>query len=716
MLPFSTSPLALWLAGLSILAPVLVRSGERDAVRFARDVRPILSNKCFACHGPDARHRKAKLRLDRPNRAVVPGKPDASDLMQRVTNDDPRERMPPASSHKTLSAKEIGLLRQWIHGGGRYEAHWSLTVPRRAPEPTVRRRAWVRNFVDRWVLAALERNNVAPASAVDSTTLLRRVYFDLVGLPPTPEQVAAFRTSTDPDSFGKVVDRLLASKEHAERLASWWLDLVRYADTVGYHGDQEQHIAPYRDWVLHALHDNMRFDRFTELQLAGDLQDSPSESDLVATGYNRLLQTTHEGGAQAKEYLAIYAADRVRNFGAVWLGQTTGCARCHDHKFDPLTTKDFYALAAFFADIEEKGDFHGSPNTSPTTRPPELTLRDGSGRRTLITRARKPPRTVRVLARGNWLDDSGEIVAPRVPGYLPPLATHPRGRATRRDLARWLFQPDHPLTARVVVNRLWAMLFGKGLSARLEDLGSQGEWPVHGALLDALAVEFRESGWNLRHMIRLLVTSATYRQSARPRPELASQSSAARRLGRQRRWRLPAEAVRDTALAVSGLLVRQFGGRSVKPYQPAGYYRNLNFPKRTYRAEQGKQLWRRGVYVHWQRQFLHPMLRAFDAPTREECCAERPCSNTPQQALTLLNSRTFAKAAHALADRLIREREGDDARIRRGFELATSRAPTEREARVLRELLAKQDRADERAAWWPIARVLLNLAETYRRP
>lgn len=758
---------------------------EQDsaALRFARDIRPILSDNCFACHGPDAAKRRAKLRLDEPNHAVLERGERPSLLVERITHADPDERMPPAESHKSLTAVEIARLRRWSASGASYARHWALEPPRRARPPVTTGDSWSRNFVDRWVRARLAKERVEPSRAADRRTLIRRVYFDLTGLPPTPEEIRRALEDPAEDAYEQLVDRLLASREHAERMASWWLDLVRYADTVGYHGDQEQSISPYRDWVLHALHDNMPFDRFTELQLAGDLQENATDSDRVASGYNRLLQTTHEGGAQAKEYLAIYNADRVRNFGAVWLGQTTGCAQCHDHKFDPITTRDFYALGAFFADIEEKGDFAGSPNSNPTTRPPELLLIDDAGRvelariddmiakqraiggkawrknkavlrevqalqkrrkrveargrRTMITKARETPREIRVLPRGNWLDDSGEIVEPTTPAYLPRLEVEAGRRASRRDLARWLFRADHPLTARVVVNRLFALTFGNGISAYLEDLGSQGEWPVHPELLDSLAVEFRESDWNLRHVLRLLVTSTAYRQSSKPRPELADRDPDNRWLARQSTWRLPAEAVRDTALSISGLLVKEFGGPSIKPFQPAGYYRHLNFPPRKYRQDTSKQQWRRGVYVHWQRQFLHPMLRAFDAPTREECCSQRPRSNTPQAALTLLNDRSFTEAARALAKRMMHERSSDSARIRRGFELATARTPSEAESRALYDLLAKHrqdhardpaaaqkiaangrmtsEQAVELASWWAVARVLLNLSETYRR-
>ena len=813
-----TLRVAMSLAVMLAAAPLVAQ--RNDTPRYARDVRPILAKNCFACHGFDAAHRKADLRLDvrekavnerwprkgqgaKRRAAIVPGNAAKSLLIELVESSEPRKRMPPPSAHEALSSSQIDVLRRWIDAGAKYEAHWAYRplVARKAPRSR-KGDAWSRSYVDAWIFERLTREGVAPSRLADAVTLVRRLYLDLTGLAPTPQEVDAFVRDQgagrpgEPNAqaardaaYGRLVDRLLASKEHAERLASWWLDLVRYADTVGYHGDQEHRISPYRDWVLEALYADMPFDRFTELQLAGDLQPNASEGDRVASGYNRLLQTTHEGGAQPKEYLAIYAADRVRNFGSVWLAHTTGCAQCHDHKYDPISTKDFYELAAFFADIEEVGDFKGSPNSTPTTRPPEILLIDDAsraelvrldaaikarrkaagknwrkdqklrqlqnqrrrvearGRWTMITRARKTPRTTRLLARGNWLDESGEIVQPRAPQFLPQIAKS--DRATRRDLARWLFRSDNPLPARVVVNRLWQLLFGRGLAPALDDFGVQGGLPSHPELLDALAIEFRESGWSLRRVIRRIVTSSSYRQASLPRSELADRDPANTLVARQGRWRLPAEAVRDHALAVSGLLVRQFGGASVKPYQPAGYYRHLNFPPRRYRVHKDARQWRRGVYVHWQRQFLHPMLKAFDAPTREECCAERSRSNTPQAALTLLNDPTFVEAARGLGQRLLDyatppETDPDRARLVHAWRLATARTPIARELQTLTKLLHKRrrefaanpsaakallevgfsaaragqnvgDSVSESAAWTSVARVVLNLAETYAR-
>jgi hypothetical protein len=769
----------------SAFLPIVVLAGASHAqtIEFNRDVRPILSENCFACHGPDKNHRKAKLRLDvatsalaeREGRfAIKPGQPDRSELVRRINAVGSKDLMPPGKSHKKLTSAEIEQLTKWIAQGAEYERHWSFTPPRARKLPVVRDAEWCRNLVDFWVLSRLDREGLRPTEEANRSTLLRRVTFDITGLPPTPEEIDAFVSDRRADAFERVVDRLLGSKHYGERMAIYWLDLVRFADTVGYHGDQVHAIAPYRDWVIDAFNANMRFDQFTVEQLAGDLLPNATTAQKVATGYNRLLQTTHEGGAQAKEYLAIYAADRVRNFGSVWLGGTIGCAQCHDHKFDPYKAKDFYSLAAFFADVKELGDFKGSPNRNPTTRPPELLILSATdqkeldavdraikalhrgdkkerqvlqrkrkavaarGRRTMITVA-TTPRTTRVLPRGNWLDATGEIVQPAVPHFLRQIDTGGR-RATRLDLARWLVSSDNPKTARVFVNRLWYLFFGKGLSSRLMDLGAQGEWPVHPELLDSLAREFMRSGWDIQHIVRLIVTSSAYRQSSTTTATRRERDPQNRLVARQSRWRLPAEMIRDNALSVSGLLVRSIGGDSVKPYQPAGYYGHLNFPQRTYRQHADQRQWRRGVYMHWQRQFLHPALLAFDAPTREECTAERAVSNTPQAALTLLNDPTFVEAARAFGARMFREAKDDESRLIRGFRLATSRRPRAVELDPLRSLLRRHRRAyradpaaahklasvglspvprdidvAELAAWTSIARVLLNLSETTNR-
>ena len=792
-------------------------------IDFNRDVRPILSDKCFFCHGPDENERAADLRLDvadEANRVIVPGKPGESELIARVMDiDDP---MPPKESHKELNAREVELLSQWVSEGGQFDEPWAYVAPVQVDVPTVANQDWPINWIDQFVLKKLESEELLPSPDADAVTLVRRLSFDLTGLPPSSQTIDAFVQGRL--NYDDLVDDLISSHHFGERMAVYWLDLVRYADTVGYHGDQDQRISPYRDYVIRSFNQNLPFDQFTREQLAGDLLDRPTKWQKVASGYNRLLQTSHEGGIQAKEYNAIYAADRIRNLSAVWMGATLGCAQCHDHKYDPYTIRDHYALSAFFADIL---DVNYSGNSLPTNRPPEmdflsdeleaelasiakqlrelvgkeawtkiqsmlsdrerlmesipkekeaaknqkdeldtldrriLTLIPASNRddwkhfrsrqaeirrktrQTMITVA-KTPREIRVLPRGNWQDDSGDIVTAAVPEFLGKISRPQGERATRLDLANWLTDSNQGvggLTARVFANRFWYLFFGTGISRSLSDFGGQGEPPANPELLDNLAIAFYESGWDVKTLVRLLVTSHAYRQTSVATAELLRRDPSNQLVARQSRFRLPAEMIRDNALAVSGLLVDELGGSSVKPYQPDGYYRHLNFPKRKYAANDDSNQWRRGVYVHWQRMFLHPMMKAMDAPSREECTAQRPQSNTPNAALVLLNDPTFIEAARALASNVITE-AGDsfDERIRFAYLQVLSRSPDPIEIEAMASLLATTrngylgdvEAANELleignltggtaiepvelATWTAVARALLNMSETITR-
>ena len=722
----------------------LLLGGTAQAIDFNRDVRPILSDKCFFCHGFDEHERKADLRLDTAEGAAEVLASQAgkqSEFLYRIVTDDEDDLMPPADSHKQLNKGEIDILKQWLAEGAVYEEPWAYVSPEKSSIPAVADTKWPINWVDHHVLARLEVEALKPSPDADLVTLVRRLHFDLTGLPPEPARIDAFVAQVEASGMDRAVeklaDELLASPHFGERMAIYWLDLVRFADTVGYHGDQVQPISPYRDYVIDSFNKNLPFNQFTLEQLAGDLLPKPTLQQKVASGYNRLLQTSHEEGIQAKEYNAIYAADRVRNVSAVWMGATVGCAQCHDHKYDPYSIVDHYSMAAFFADIHDEG-FSGDFN--PTSRPPEMKLPDG--RSTMITVA-KSPREMRVLPRGDWLDESGEVVHPAVPAFLPQIEKDDI-RATRLDLASWLCDADDGvggLTARVMANRFWYLFFGTGISRSLSDFGGQGEAPANGPLLDALAVEFTDSGWDVKALVRLLVTSRSYRQSSLASPEMMERDPHNQLIDRQSRYRLPAELVRDTVLKTSGLLVQDVGGPSVRPYQPEGYYRHLNFPKRGYQSDVGDAQWRRGLYVHWQRQFLHPMLKSMDAPSREECTAERPRSNTPTAALTLLNDPTFLEAARAFAVRVVAEGgKTDGERLDFACREALGRLPDETEKAILRQLFSEtkagfsgdpQGARDflsvgqsapasgsdpiELAAWASVARSLFNLGETITR-
>ena len=1058
------------------LIACLALAAAAEPVKFNRDIRPIMSDTCFRCHGPDKRARMAGMRLDRREEAlkptasgaipIVPGDADKSAIVQRIFANDPARRMPPKYAEKTLTDAQKETIRRWVAEGAVYEGHWAYQPVKRPPVPEVAdAKAPIRNPIDNFIQARLAREGLTPSPEADRRTLLRRVTLDLTGIPPTPQEADAFLNDRSPDAYDKVVDRLLASPAYAEMRAMHWLDAVRFADSAGFHGDNLWPTWPYRDYVLRAFRDNKPFDQFTREQLAGDLLPNATREQEVAAAYNRLNRASAEGGLQPNEYLAKYGADRVRTLSTVWLGSTMGCAECHDHKFDPFTNKDFYAMKAFFADIRETGlipdrgrgawgekltlpteeqahrlaaldeqitavrrgldaragqlkkerwgwedrllpDFeagklawryqrpvaattangatltiyndervdsnfylHGSLNSErkrgeglivasgpnpdnetytvtlkpgegawtalgldvfqdeslPGTRfargadrfvltevdaeltepggaarklsfvlatsgglgervenppmaaidgdpktgwgvtiieeynpflalrfaeplhtstdsvvtvrlhhdsdlrhatigrfrlalsaatyawpengesaaktdaspadNPALTLTVAAGRglppdlpkilrrqedersaeqkdavldffefsmpelqpayvrlaqlrserdllyaaipRVVLTEATRP-RITRILPRANWMDETHEIVEPAVPAFLAKLETDGR-RATRLDLANWIVSPQNPLTARAYVNRLWREFFGTGLSKVLEDLGSQGEWPVNPELLDWLAAEFMHD-WDMRRIVRTIVTSHTYRQSSMSTAQIDERDPDNRLLARQNRYRVDAEIVHDIALSVSGLLVEQFGGPSVRPYEPEGYLAAMNFPKREYSASRGTDLYRRALYTEWQRTFLHPTLLTFDAPTREECTVNRVSSNTPLQSLDLMNDPIFVESARVFAENIVRQGGAAfDRQLDWAFERAMNRAPGAVERQILKDLYRKNldrfraspesaadlmsvgaapqagDPKPETAAMTLVARAILNLHETITR-
>lgn len=1034
-----------------VLASPAIGQAAAAGIRYNRDIRPILSDKCFFCHGPDPKHREGDLRLDireeaLKSKAFIPGRPDESELIHRIITDDEDDLMPPPDSKKELSDREKALLRQWIAEGAEYEPHWAYTPLVKPPVPGPK--AATAAPIDAFIRAELAEKGIAPSPEADARTLIRRVSLDLTGLPPSPELLqrhldATGRSFASPRAYESLVDELLRSPHFGERWAVWWLDAVRFADTVGFHGDQNQRIFPYRDYVINAFNSNKRFDQFTIEQIAGDLLPNPTQEQLVATGFNRLNMMTREGGAQPKEYLAKYQADRVRTIGSAWLGSGMTCCECHDHKYDPLTMRDFYSLAAFFADVKQWGvyaDYGYTPNpelkgwsndhpfppeievespflkqrlaklekqmagvalatlkrepaavvdkwrasvsaflqqnpTGWSTPPPQvrtqsatppkkaaakpvtrtkdtarrapvddsratvqpdgriliaargaqattITFRPGATRVaavriellpdaahkgtielngtrsgmivtprfslkkqaartaadlalfhadadakeprfsgteqlpgvstgwktsiakagqpqtsvwlldrpadlsegdtlsvmlpshaagcmrvslsaatpldpfaqdwapalmrnlksgvsdastaqmfllqecpdrelrdswkslfaqalacsrgrawTQVTVALKEPLTIRLLPRGNWQDESGPVMQPATLGIIPSLAGVEGRRQNRIDFARWLCSRENPLTPRAFVNRLWKQFFGNALSNVVDDLGAQGEPPSHPELLDWLAADFRDNGWDFKRLVQTIVVSASYRQESKARPELKDIDPQNRLLGFQNPRRLDAEFVRDNALFIAGILNLDIGGPSVKPYQPANYYENLQFPNRDYIADTDERQWRRGLYMHWQRTFLHPMLANFDAPARDEAACTRNVSNTPQQALTLLNDPSFVEAAKMLAgDVLSHPSAGsDESRLEFVFRRALARFPKDREKQSLVAFLgtqrsafrsspgdaqkllaiglkpAPQGDAAELAAWTSLCRVVLNLHETITR-
>ena len=721
-----------------------------ESVRFDRDVRPILSENCFECHGPDAAKRKADLRLDAGvlgQAVVVAGKPGESELFQRITHADPTERMPPQKSSRALTESEVITIRRWIEQGAQWEKHWAFIPLKRPAVPATRNSAWPRGAIDRFILAKLQRAGLKPSPAADRETLLRRVAFDLTGLSPTPSEIDAFLADTSPRAYEVVVDRLLASPRYGERMAIDWLDAARYADSHGYSLDRRRVMWPWRDWVIAAFNDNMPFDQFATEQLAGDLLPGATLAQKVATGFNRNHSIQSEGGVINEEYRVETVVDRVETTTAVFLGLTFGCARCHDHKYDPISQREFYEFYALFNNVPETAHVGNSDKQadkpfvkvpSPAQRwqmdrqraeiaalekKPEVEPQLKAARKAfdalgqevptaMVMGEKSPPRRTFILSRGQY-DQPGEV---EVRAGLPAaLGQWPEGAPRNRlGLARWLVSRANPLTARVTVNRLWQMHFGTGIVKSSEDFGAQGEWPSHPALLDWLADEFVRSGWNRKAMQKRIVMSATYRQSSRVNPALLDADPANRLLARGARFRLPAEMIRDHALSAGGLLVGWLGGESVRPYQPPGLWDDVvyeNVPR--FVQDHGEKLYRRSLYTYWKRSVPPPNMQAFDAPSREVCVLTRAKTNTPLAALVLMNDPTFVEASRKLAGRVLRDGGVTaESRLTLLHRLVCGRRPTEQELGLLSGALAELQtsfRAEPAAA-----KRLLEVGETPR--
>ena len=692
-------------------------SGDAPRLAYDRDVRPILAEYCFACHGPDSAARQADLRLDRREDAVaagviVPGKPQESQLVRRVYATTEDEVMPPPSTHKALTPSQQSMLSEWVEAGADYEPHWSLVPSRRPEVPQVNDTAWPRNPIDAFVLAALEARQLAPSPEADRATLVRRLSLDLTGLPPDPDMAAAFVADPAPDAYERLVDSLMLSPDYAERRAQDWLDLARYADTRGYADDKPDHYWPYRDWVVAAIARNQPFDQFTIEQLAGDMLPGSTPEQQIATMFHRQAPQAKGNTYPVEEYRLKGVVDRVNTTGAVWLGLTVACAECHDHKFDPISQVDYYRLLAVFNSIEHGGEgfAQGGPSM-PWVSP------GGETFDVPVMRERREPRETFVHVRGDFLQ-RGELVTPGVPTvFADPAVEQPTNRL---EFARWLVSGRQPLVARVVVNRFWQYAFGHGLVRTPADFGLRGESPTHPELLDWLASEFVSSGWDTRSLHRLIVTSATYRQAGRRAEAAARIDPDNRLLGWMPRVRLPAEQIRDQALAVGGLLERSNGGPGVFPPQPGGYWEDRDLPG-TWQTSSGDDLHRKSLFIYRRRMALHPTLELLDGPARTVCTVRRPVSNLPTQALVTLNDPIFVEAAEAFAERILREASADDgARIDYAFAVSLSRAPTKAERLRFLDFVATFNvnaaTADPRRVWTSVATVLLNLDETLVRP
>ncbi len=700
--------LAILMCVSSISAEPKVEGKPLTPVDFAREIQPILQDRCFSCHG--TKKQEAGLRLDIRRRAylggdtgpaIVPGSSMTSELIRRISTADETQRMPP--DEEPLPAEQIALLRRWVDqkapwpdalaGKESFDDHWSFRGIQRPAVPNAPGSAWIRNPIDAFVMSKLEREKINPSPEADRRTLARRLSLDLLGLPPLPADVDAFINSVSPDAYEQFVDRLLASKHFGERWGKHWLDLANFAESDGYENDRPRpHAWRYRDWVIDSINRDLPFDQFTIEQIAGDLLPDARPDQRIAAGLHRNTLYNSAGGADKEEFRTKAVKERTATTGLIWMGLTLNCCECHSHKYDPIAHREYYQFYAFFNNADDASEGEAA------------TFKAAS-------------RVTQIHKRGSFLDP-GLAVEPGTPSFLPPLV--PRGpQADRLDLARWIVSSENPLTARVAVNHVWQHLFGQGLVPTPENYGRKGEAPTHLELLDWLAAEFRDMqgmAWTRKQLIRLIVTSATYRQISVMRPELATIDPDNRLLARQNRYRIEGELVRDLSLAASGLLDPTVGGASVQPPLPKVLGQLAELKNENFREAHGNPH-RRGVYVHMQRTFPFPMLAAFDAPDGNQCIVMRDRSTTPMQALTLLNEPTLDECARVLGKRLMSATQDQRGRLLLGFELCLSRPPLDAELTIMQSLVERQLRAGakEEAVWRGVARTLLNLDEFITR-
>ncbi len=679
-----------------------------DKVDFNFHVRPILSDKCFACHGPDANARQADLRLDTEEGAFSPledydngfpfvkGKPEESIAYLKITSKDSAEMMPPPEFNVHLDDYEIKIIEKWIRQGAEYKPHWAFIPPEKAELPKVKNDQWVRNEIDYFILDKLEENDLSPNEIAAKEQLLKRVSFDLTGLPPSIEMQDAFLADDSEDAYERIVDQLLASEHYGEKMAVHWLDIARYADSHGYQDDGYRTMWPWRDWVIHAFNENYSYEKMLIWQLAGDLIPEDNIEAVLATGFNRNHKITQEGGVIDEEYRIEYVTDRTNTFGKAFLGLTMECAKCHDHKYDPISMEEYYSTFAFFDKVPEKGivgtidaSFADPPNITITNEMKQEILtfinnKDTSSVDVMVMADSVGIRDTHILSRGNY-DAKAEVVTFDTPEAIMDFDTN-RFEPNRLGLARWLVSSENPLTSRVFVNRIWMEFFGKGIVKTIGDFGMQGDLPTHPELLDWMAVDFRENGWDIKRLVKQIVTSATYMQSAVVQDEKLKKDPENIYLARKGRSRLKAEFVRDMVLATSGLLNPEIGGPSVKPYQPDGMWEVASSGRGTlekYVQDHGDELYRRGMYTFIKRTVPPPVMLTFDASSRDQCEEKRHSTNTPLQALVMLNDPTVLEASRVLAEKIDEENIGDEEKIEKAFRLIICRKSKKEEKDLL---------------------------------
>ncbi|MBT8185105.1 MAG: PSD1 and planctomycete cytochrome C domain-containing protein [Eudoraea sp.] len=685
-----------------------------ETVDYNFHIKPILSDNCYTCHGPDANKRKAGLRLDiesqalaelkeNPgNHAIVAGKPGKSVLYQRITSDDPKVLMPPIDANLSLNRFEKRLIKKWIEQGAKFEKHWAFIPPQKSAPPLIVNEHWVQNEIDAFVLKKLEENGLSPSDKAEKETLIRRIALDLTGLPPRAEQTEKFLSDTSENAVAQIIDDFLALPSYGERMTQMWLDVARYADSHGYQDDSYRTMWPWRDWVIHAFNKNMPYDQFLTWQLAGDLLPNATKEQILATGFNRNHPITQEGGVIHEEYLSYYVEDRTNTLGKGILGITLECAKCHDHKYDPISQKEYYGVYSFFNNVNEKGlqmDAVQAAKEKYFADHPFITItdREVDGVLSFINKKKgeevkvmimndSAPRQSFVLNRGNYDDPTDSVEAGTPTGIYPFSPELPKNRL---GLAKWVTNTNNPLTARVFINRIWAMLFGNGLVETSEDFGVQGSLPSHPELLDWLARDFMEHHWDIKYLLKKIMSSATYQQSSKLKPELKQIDPDNKLLARAQRFRMSGEMIRDYILYTSGLLNKEIGGPSVKPYQPAGLWEETNAGGNrgvltTYVEDKGEDLYRRSLYTFWKRTLPPPSMSIFDAPTRDFCEVRRQKTNTPLQALALQNDVQMLEAARFLAQRAVSSNTNDETLVADIFQKILARPPKNEEIRVIR--------------------------------
>ncbi len=674
-------------------------------VDFNFHVRPILSDRCFKCHGPDAAAREAGLRLDTEegafaalkddslNHIIVAGDPLKSELYSRISSQDTSYLMPPPSSNLKLSATEIEIIRKWIAQGAKYKKHWALIPPEKTAVPEIDDDDWAHNEIDHFIFQKMDAAGLKPNEEASKDQLLRRASLDLTGLPPTLEMQDNFLNDDSANAFEKMIDHLLADPHYGEKMAIPWLDVARYADSHGYQDDGLRTMWPWRDWVIHAFNANYPYDKFVTWQLAGDLMENPGKEQLLASGFNRNHKITQEGGVIDEEYRLEYVTDRTNTFGKAFLSMTFECAKCHDHKYDPISQKEYYGTFAFFNQVNEKGlvgdislaSLGDPPNMQITTKDVDSILqfinkKDTGAVTVMIMKDSSMRRVTRVLNRGVY-DQPGDTVQLNLPKAILPFDTTVF-RPNRLGLAQWLLDKKNPLTARVFVNRLWLEFFGKGLVKSVGDFGMQGDLPSHPELLDWLASDFREHGWDVKRLVKQIMLSSTYRQSAAISKKQLEKDPENRWYTHAPRLRLSAELTRDYILSSSGLLNMEIGGPSVKPYQPKGIWESSTSGRgqlSRYIQDHGNRLYRRGMYTFIKRTAPPPSMLIFDASTRDQCEVTRIRTNTPLQALVILNDPQVLEAARVLSENLLLEKNTDDEKLEKAFRVILCRKPESKE-------------------------------------